>query len=87
MELVYLYVKVQFAVILLQAEVFKADFELERKDREEAAGKYDQSLCQLETQVKDLTSQLQLQKAEKIRLEQELKEMKLVSWLHFEVTM
>lgn len=69
----------QFADILLQAEVFKADFELERKDREEAAGKYDQSLCQLEKRVKDLTSQLQLQKAEKIRLEQELKEMKLVS--------
>lgn len=59
--------------------MFREDFESERRDREKAAGKYDEDLCRLQKEMKDLTSQMQLEKAERIRLEQEIKKLKNTS--------
>ena len=59
--------------------MFKEDFETERRDREKAAGKYDDTLCRLQKEIASLTSQLHLEKA---RLEGELEKAKMVFELH-----
>ena len=58
--------------------MFKEDFETERRDRETAAGVHDEILCRLQKEIKELTSQLHLEKAAKIRLEDETRQMKWV---------
>ena len=59
--------------------MFEEDFQTERRDRERAAGEYDESRCLLEKEIEELSSQLQLEKKQKEKLAYEIHRMKEVS--------
>ena len=61
-----------------QAAIFKEDFEAERKDRERAAGEYDTKERRLIAEQEGLLKHLQTEKEHRIRLENELKQLRSV---------
>ena len=58
--------------------MFEEDFQTERRDRERAAGEYDESRCLLEKEIEELSSQLQLEKKQKEKLAYEIDRIKEV---------
>ena len=63
--------------------MFKEDFQTERRDRERAAGEYDDDRRRMRAENEDLSGQLRFEKASRIRLENELKQLKLVNTTPF----
>ena len=58
--------------------MFKDDFDSERRDRERAAGDYDSDKRRLEAEKEDLRKELQFEKATRIRLQNEIEQMREV---------
>ena len=58
--------------------MFKDDFDSERRDRERAAGEYDSDKRRMEAEKEELRKELQFEKATRIRLQNEIQQMREV---------